>query len=44
MTVIATGATYLGVANWIQQILTGVIIVTAVSTVFRAPSPSPLTQ
>lgn len=38
MTVIATGATYLGVANWIQQILTGVIIVTAVSLDrFRRP-------
>ncbi len=31
MTVIKTGATYLGIANWIQEILTGVIIVTAVA-------------
>lgn len=31
MTVIATGATHLGVANWVQEILTGVIIVMAVT-------------
>ncbi len=38
MTVIATGATYMGVANWVQQILTGVIIVTAVALDrFRRP-------
>jgi ribose transport system permease protein len=30
MTVLATGATQLGVANWVQEILTGVIIVAAV--------------
>jgi ribose transport system permease protein len=30
MTVMATGATQLGIANWVQQILTGVIIVAAV--------------
>lgn len=31
MTVIATGATHLGIANWIQEILTGAIIVIAVT-------------
>lgn len=31
MTVIATGATHMGIANWIQEILTGVIIVAAVT-------------
>lgn len=31
MTVIATGATHLGIANWIQEILTGAIIVVAVT-------------
>lgn len=30
MTVIATGSTHLGIASWIQEILTGVIIVVAV--------------
>ncbi len=30
MTVLATGATQLGVANWVQEILTGVIIIGAV--------------
>ena len=31
MTVIRTGSTHLGIANWVQQILTGVIIVVAVA-------------
>ncbi|NUP04873.1 MAG: ABC transporter permease [Polyangiaceae bacterium] len=31
MTVIATGATHVGIANWIQEILTGAIIVVAVT-------------
>ena len=29
MTVIKTGCTHLGLANWVQEILTGAIIVTA---------------
>ena len=31
MTVIATGATFMGLADWVQQILTGVIIIVAVA-------------
>jgi ribose transport system permease protein len=31
MTVIKTGCTHVGLPNWVQQILTGVIIVTAVA-------------
>jgi ribose/xylose/arabinose/galactoside ABC-type transport system permease subunit len=31
MTVIKTGSTHLGLPNWVQQIVTGVIIVTAVA-------------
>lgn len=38
MTVIATGATYIGIANWVQQILTGFIILTACALErFRRP-------
>ncbi|MFO0548625.1 MAG: ABC transporter permease [Polyangiaceae bacterium] len=40
MTVIATGATHLGIANWIQEILTGLIIVIAVTLdAYRARRP-----
>ena len=31
MTVIKTGCTHVGVPNWVQEILTGIIIVVAVT-------------
>jgi ribose/xylose/arabinose/galactoside ABC-type transport system permease subunit len=38
MTVIATGSTHMGIANWVQEILTGFIIVTACALErFRRP-------
>jgi ribose transport system permease protein len=32
MTTIKTGCTHLGLSNWVQEIVTGVIIVVAVAT------------
>ncbi len=41
MTVIKSGATYAGISNWVQEILTGAIIVAAVSLDrLRASSPT----